>query len=370
MAFFTGDYKAIKENSLYGRYITYDHISPLVSNLGSNFNVIRLGKSVKGVPIESIEFGTGNTKILMWSQMHGNEATTTKAVFDVLNFLESDNPAALEIFKKCTVKIIPMLNPDGAVAYTRVNANGIDLNRDAQNLSQVESKVLRKAYDDFKPDYCFNLHDQRTMYNVGDTDESATVSFLAPAFDKARSISDSRRMAMSLIHRMNQVLQELIPGRVGRYDDGFNSNCVGDTFQMMGTPTILFEAGHFPDDYERERTREFIFIALLEAITSAMRIEEVADDEQAAYFNIPENGKLFFDILVENAYHLDNAYDKGTSIGLRYKEVLIDGAIHFEPKIEAIFGQGHYLGHQTYDCAQNRDVERLRELPLIIKLFA
>ena len=46
-----------------------------------------------------------------------------------------------------------MLNPDGADAYTRVNANLVDLNRDAQNLSQPESKILRNAFNKIKPDF-------------------------------------------------------------------------------------------------------------------------------------------------------------------------------------------------------------------------
>jgi murein tripeptide amidase MpaA len=44
-----------------------------------------------------------------------------------------------------------MLNPDGADMYTRLNANEVDLNRDSQNLTQPESKVLREIFDLFQP---------------------------------------------------------------------------------------------------------------------------------------------------------------------------------------------------------------------------
>jgi hypothetical protein len=47
------------------------------------------------------------------------------------------------------------------------------------------------------------------------------------------------------------VLQRYIPGQIGRFDDSFNLNC-GDTFQAMGVPTLLFEAGHFEGDYQRK----------------------------------------------------------------------------------------------------------------------
>src|SRR5690606_8390446 len=192
--------------------------------------------------IQLLTSGHGPIKILMWSQMHGNESTTTKAVCDLINFLLEKSETSKSILEGCTIKIIPVLNPDGASAYTRANANGIDLNRDAQNLSQPESKALRGIYRDFGPDYCFNLHDQRTIFNVGNLPRPATVCFLAPTYDEQRSISITRGKSMKLIVAMEQELQKIIPGRIGRFDDAFNPNCVGDAFQMMDTPTILFEA--------------------------------------------------------------------------------------------------------------------------------
>src|SRR5690606_25096737 len=112
------------------------------------------------------------------------ESTTTKAVFDLLNlFAYSKEDDVKAILENCTIGIIPMLNPDGARMYTRLNANHIDLNRDAQNLTQPESKILKACFDDFKPDFCFNLHGQRTIFSAGFTNKPATVSFLAPAQD-------------------------------------------------------------------------------------------------------------------------------------------------------------------------------------------
>jgi hypothetical protein len=56
--------------------------------------------------------------------------------------------------------------------------------------------------------------------------------------------------AIDLIANINTVLQRYIPGQIGRFDDSFNLNCIGDTFQAMGVPTLLFEAGHFEGDYQ------------------------------------------------------------------------------------------------------------------------
>ncbi|MBN8120072.1 DUF2817 domain-containing protein, partial [Vibrio vulnificus] len=85
----------------------------------------------------TVTWGEGPTKIFMWSQMHGNESTTTKAVIDLLNLLNDEKESFIADWKKrFTFLIVPILNPDGAHYYTRVNANQVDLNRDSINLTQ------------------------------------------------------------------------------------------------------------------------------------------------------------------------------------------------------------------------------------------
>jgi hypothetical protein len=84
-----------KENSLFGRYITLHHIEPILQK----YKAITIGKSVLGKPIYKLEFGAGKTKILMWSQMHGNESTTTKGLFDYINFLHSKTEESDRILK-------------------------------------------------------------------------------------------------------------------------------------------------------------------------------------------------------------------------------------------------------------------------------
>ena len=357
------EHQSIKEKRIKGRYITYDHISGILKNLTTNFEVEEIGKSVKELPIKSVTFGKGSKKILMWSQMHGNESTTTKAVFDLINWVGTKSKLSNSILNNCKIKIIPMLNPDGATAYTRVNANNIDLNRDAQDRSQPESKILRNCFEEFKPDFCFNLHDQRTIYNVGATPKPATVSFLAPAFDKERNISESRAISMQLIAAMNRELQKLIPNQVGRYNDGFNANCIGDTFQMLGTPTILFEAGHCPEDYEREITRAYIFKALITALY-VISVNSIAEFSHEEYFEIPENNKLFYDVLIENAHKINSfSYGKQDSIGILFKETIDNGSIKFVPKIERKGDLQGYYGHKTFDCLNEVNLEDLKNQP-------
>lgn len=352
-----------KESHLYHRYIYSDHLQPLLQKHKSNFKIEIIGNSVLNEPIYSIKIGSGHKKILMWSQMHGNETTTTKAVFDICNVFAYANDEKIDtILSQCTIVIIPMLNPDGAKVYTRVNANTIDLNRDAQELSQSESRVLRDYFNSFQPDFCFNLHGQRTIFGAGNTNKSATVSFLAPAQDQDCTITSTRKKAMEIIAIMNENLQQVIPNQVGIYDDAFNINCVGDTFQSLNVPTLLFEAGHYPDDYSREIVRSYIFQSLLIAI-DCIANKNITGENYESYLQIPMNAKCFYDIIIRNAkIETEEAY-RITDIAIQFQERLVNNHIDFIPIVEHIGNLEAFFGHREID-AKLQLVESDTKLPI------
>ena len=335
------------EQHLKGRYITLQHIFPLLDMYKKEYDISVPAISELGVDIPLIKIGEGSKIVLGWSQMHGNESTTTKALFDFLKFISQKDVFQAEIsqfLENYTFYIFPILNPDGAKLYTRENANGIDLNRDAQNLSQRESRCLRDIFEKLQPSLCLNMHDQRSIYGFTDG-TPATVSFLSPAANKKRDLTDARKEALKQIVKMNRLLQSYLPGQIGRYDDSFNEACVGDTFQKAGVPTILFEAGHFKDDYQREKTREFIFYSLLSLFDIVGETSDSINFKK--YFDIPENLKNYNDIILRNV-SLGNGKPV-TSIAIQYAEILRDGKIHFAPIVNEIGDLDEKFGHKEID---------------------
>src|SRR5690554_4356925 len=173
------------------RYLTNVHLESFLKRLNPEiFNKSIAGYSVENRPIYRLDFGTGAFKILLWSQMHGNESTTTKAVIDFLNELNNNNH--LDWLSHFSFTFLPLLNPDGAEYYTRVNANQVDLNRDSINLSQPESRVLRSVLEEIQPDLALNMHDQRSIFSAGAEATPATISFLAPSFNEKRAVNEVR----------------------------------------------------------------------------------------------------------------------------------------------------------------------------------
>lgn len=321
----------LSTSKLSGRYITLETIDSLLSI----YNCHAIGESVAGRPIHCIALGTGPIKVLLWSQMHGNESTSTKGILDVLAYL-NQSPALLSQF---SLNIVPMLNPDGAHAYTRVNANNIDLNRDAMEQSQPETQALIRLFKQFNPDFCFNLHDQRTIFGVNG--EPCMLSFLAPSANEAKDLTPARTKAMGVIGAINTTLQKYILNQVGRYDDTYNENCTGDYFQAQETPTILFECGQVGEDYDREATRKWFGLSVLAALKS------IADDyyNVDAYTNIPEVAKTFVDVVIKNVA-INN---KQTDIALQYQEELHQNIIKFIPKVHKIGNLDNTQGHRLLD---------------------
>lgn len=342
-------YSSYKEEKLVGRYLCNDHITALLKAHIKNFDIKEIGNSVNGESIYGIKIGTGSTKILAWSQMHGNESTTTKAIFDILNAFSNRRESFIDLLASISLYIIPILNPDGARMYKRFNYNTIDLNRDAQNLTQPESRLLRTVFTDFKPDFCLNLHGQRTIFSAGEEKKSAILSFLTPAENADRAVTENREKSMAIIANIASDLEDDISGHIGRYDDSFNLNCTGDTFQHNGVPTILFEAGHFPGDYNREETRRLVVKSIFAALFS-IASSNFSKYSATHYFKIPENKKLFNDILLRNVLIDDRILD----ISIQYSEVLKEEKVEFVPKIEKIAPKIHNFGHREIDCAHQK----------------
>ncbi|MGY5353811.1 M14 family zinc carboxypeptidase [Wenyingzhuangia sp. IMCC45467] len=301
------------ENKLLGRRIVLEDIEPVIKTLKAPFVVQDLGTSEAGKNIYHITLGTGPKRILLWSQMHGNESTGTKALFDLFKYIDAykDNSFVKDLLNTCTLVFIPMLNPDGAKNFTRVNVNNVDLNRDAVALQAKESHLLRNVLDSFNPQFCFNLHDQRTIFNVEGFKNPATISFLAPSVDVERNLTVGRKETMAAIVAMNNTLQEIIPNYVGRYTDEFYPTATGDNFQKLGHNTILIEAGHYPGDYNRDIVRKFNFYAILSGLKYLVYNENYTNYEP--YFDIPNNGKQNYDLILrnfidDNNQHVDIAF--------------------------------------------------------------
>ncbi len=321
------------------RRIKHNQVKEHLKELGSNdlFRLRQVGTSIEGRELYLLSAGEGKTQVFLWSQMHGDESTATRALFDIFNFLKSEDFKAEKdkLFSELTIHFLPMLNPDGAEKFTRRNALGIDVNRDALRLQSPEGQTLKRIRDSLDADYGFNLHDQSKYYNASRTGNPATISFLAPAYNYEKSINEVRGNALKLIVEMNKHLQEYIPGQVGRYNDDFEPRAFGDNIQKWGTSTILIESGGYQNDPEKQEIRKLNYSMILAALF-AIAEGDFLENDIALYEEIPENDRMLFDLKITEVTYELLGNDYLLDIGINRREIDDEENLNFHYKSEVV----------------------------------
>ena len=280
-----------------------------------------VGRSVLGRPIFRMTVGHGERRVLLWSQMHGDEPSATPALLDLTHYLlnHQNEPAIARLLAELTLQMVPMLNPDGAEVYTRRNSQGIDINRDALNLATPEGRLLKNLRDEAKPMLGFNLHDQNRRRTVGNSPVLATNAVLAVVGDEAKTLTPGRVLAKRAAVAIAAALEHFAPGGLARYDDTFSPRSFGDNLTAWGTPVVLIESGGLPPGASLEELTRLNFVAL-GATLGELAATGLENRDPAGYDAIPENNAdVYADVVLRGGrirqpglaepYRADLAFD-------------------------------------------------------------
>ncbi len=284
-----------------------DEIARLSAAHPGVVRVETVGVSFHGRDIRLLSVGRGPKSILLWSQMHGDEPSATPALLDLADYLarEAGTPDVARILDAFTLRLIPMLNPDGALVYERRNAQGIDINRDALMLTTPEGRLLKAVRERFSPLLGFNLHDQSRRITVGDTGVLSTISLLAVAGDAQGTLTPGRLRARRVASRIVKTLSPFIPGGIARYDEDWNPRAFGDNITAWGTPVVLIESGGFPQGGGFEDLTRLNFVALV-SILDALARNDLEDESPALYDALLRNkADAWADLAIAGASILD-----------------------------------------------------------------
>lgn len=341
------EYSTFRQEEFDSKWLNFEELNRYFSLKSTQKE--QIGTSFLGNPIYKLSFGSGEKRLLIWSQMHGNESSGTRAMFDVINFFEQKSELAQAILSNLTIDFIPMLNPDGANVNTRRNAVGIDINRDFLAKESTEIHVLLNQIEKGNYQTLFNLHDQRTIFNVGQTAKPATLSFLAPSYNVEEDVNEVREKTMGIIQAMNTELQKIIPGQVGRYTSEFYPMSTGDNFTKMGYPCVLFEAGHFPDDYQRNETRKYNALAIIAGLNALLANENLPFD---TYTSIPQNGQKYLDIILRQVQIKNEGKSSVVDLGIYFEDCYNEekNSVEQHAKITEIGDLRKFIGHLEIDA--------------------
>lgn len=301
----------------------------------------RQGLSEEGRPIHSWQWGEGPVRIAAWSQMHGNESTGTRAL-ELLRILLEEN-LSVDICKLRGVfsfVALPMLNPDGAHLWTRRNALGIDINRDALAQQSAEARTLAQFLQEFDPHLCLNLHDQRSTFQRGDSGLASELSIAVPqyAHPEAKSIS-GRDKAVQWVERSFTFVNNDLIQRMSRFDERYYPRSFGEWAQNRGMGAVLLESGVGGRDFERNSSLKLLFEWILGMLLSAEESVNSPDIELTKgtqRLSLPENNEGLLDRIDRSAQIRFTQHSFVTDLGWRLVEKRSENGLSLEWELEDI----------------------------------
>ena len=343
-------YDTFREKRLTKRRFSAALWQELIAEWSTHFAVRELGKTEEGRPIHEVKWGEGPIQVIAWSQMHGDEATATMALADIFSLLSSSSDFSRELKQKLhqniTLRIIPRLNADGAERWQRETALGIDMNRDATKQNSIEARILSAWADEIKPDFAFNLHDQNRLYSVGNSPNQTHIAFLATTGDDAGTWTPSRLRAGQICQRMLHQIQPIIPGKMAKWTDEFESRAFGDTFSNRGYGLVLLESGGAGWDLEKQSLRKLNACLLLDAFYS-IGDGSYATESIAEYEALPTNERAIVDIKITDA-PLSPSVRADVLFNL-VETPMTDGKIHYSWVVENIGDMSPFFGLTEID---------------------
>ena len=223
-------------------------------------------------------------RILILCRQHGDEPASTEALLRLIHGVATGgDPALREQLSHVTLYIVPMVNPDGAGAGTRANANGADLNRDWGRFTQPETREVAAAAKQISPALLVDAH------NWDGSDEYNADCLEVPREMKTelgRAAHAWQRQETSDFAASGYAVHPTAWG------DGTDSHLAHRWFMRQGIPSALVEThSGLPTDRADFERREGLYTALIHSVarrhSSPWTVQGSAATREAALFPAP-----------------------------------------------------------------------------------
>ena len=152
------------------------------------FSELPSGKTVDGNEIEAFKTDIKAKKHLyLIGGTHGDEVESVYVLRQLFDWMKTEHAV-----KDLPIIVVPILNVDGYRAQTRVNAHGVDLNRNLPTsdwnkefkkikyhpgpapLSEPENQYLCKLFEKYTPGFIISFHSWKPVINYnGDSQDIA-----------------------------------------------------------------------------------------------------------------------------------------------------------------------------------------------------
>jgi hypothetical protein len=202
---------------------------------------------------------------IVWlgANVHGNEPSGTDADLQLLS--ELARGSSCELLDRLVVGFLPVQNPDGRAAGTRLNAEGFDLNRDWFARTQPESGAKLTLLSRYPPLAFADQHE-----------ESGTSFFFPPNAEPIHA-----EVPRAALHAISDVIGPALRRAFDRAGDGYTTGSGYDLFFMgygdsatatlFGAAGMTFEKGADAPFAEKVAEHHLAARTLLDAIAAHRR---------------------------------------------------------------------------------------------------
>jgi alanine racemase len=194
-------------------------------------------------------------RLMVLFRQHGDEPAPTEAALGLLRAAAAGQyhpPPGVALY------LVPMVNPDGAAAGTRVNGVGADLNRDWGVFSQPETRAVARAVRQVRPQILVDAHnwDPSDPFNANCLEVSrdlGTPLARATAAIQKQEIGDLKRAGFSVDPTS--------------YDQNADPHLAHRWFASQGIASLLVEThSGSPQDTANYQRRQQMYINLIKSL--------------------------------------------------------------------------------------------------------
>lgn len=176
------------------------------------YTIFSIGSSVRGRTITAYRFGNGPSLIVYMGAMHGSEANSKQTMDEWFREL-NNNPDRIPAHR--SIVVIPSVNPDGVAAGTRVNANGVDINRNfpafdwksnvtmpgssqvtsaggPAPLSESESRAVASFIQQQQPRLVMSFHSKAAVVEANEAGDSVSIARSYASYARYRAVPKSQ----------------------------------------------------------------------------------------------------------------------------------------------------------------------------------
>lgn len=192
-----------------------------------------IGTSAGGRAITYYRFGSGSNPIVYIGAIHGNEASSKTLMDNWINEIEAN---ADNIPAGRSIVVIPVTNPDGFAVNSRLNKNGVDLNRNfpsndwkatvtipggrtlpagggATSLSEPEAQALASFVQRERPRILLTYHAKASIIEANEAGSSMSAAYLYAKTSRYRAVGKSQNSSFQ--HDTTGALEDWMRDKLG-----------------------------------------------------------------------------------------------------------------------------------------------------------